>query len=444
MVEGAGELGVDDGKGRPRCRKHPRRAGVGRVLARPGGGSPWELLSGRVFRALWVAALASSMGSWIEGVAVMWKMAELTDSPLLVALVQTAGSLAIVTLAVPGGAISDLWPRRAILAVTQGWAVATALALALSAALGLLDPAVIIVLTFSLGLATTLGWPAWQVTLPEVALPTQMPAAVALNSAQWNIAQLLAPALTGVVLAVAGSSAALGLSALGFAGFFGAALLWRPARVRPRGGLVHVHVAGRVALRYARRSGALRALLVRTALFALPASAMLALLPLVARRLLHEGSSGYGLLLSLIGAGALLGVTLLPRLAPLGSKVLLWAGMLLLAVTLVVVAVARSTWIVWPDLFVAGTVWLVVPTTLVVAVQRVTPPRIRSRGLGMYLAVYQGAFAIGSTTAGLVADRVGVPLTFFAAALALVLGALVAARTPLPGVEGTGGAGLGR
>ncbi len=435
MTEGTLEPGQGDGTGRPPRGKRSRRAGVARVPGRSGGESPWELLGGSLFRALWVAALASSMGSWVEGVTVMWRMAELTGSPLLVSLVQTAGSLAIVTLAVPGGAISDLWARKSILAVTQAWAVATTLALALTAAFGLLGPVVIIALTFSLGLATTLGWPAWQVTLPEVALPTQMPAAVALNSAQWNIAQLLAPALTGVVLAVAGTPAALGLSALGFAGFFGAAALWRPARVPPKGGLVQVHTAGRVALRYARRSGALRAVLARTALFVLPGSAMLALLPLVARRRLHEGASGYGLLLSLLGAGALLGVTLLPRLAPLGSKTLLWLGMLLLAATFAVAGLGRSEWVVWPDLFIAGTVWLVVPTTLVVAVQRVTPPRIRSRGLGMYLAVYQGAFAIGSTLAGVVAGQLGIPTTFFIAAGALLLAALVAARTRLPGAE---------
>ena len=407
------------------------------ALDQPAGGSAWDPLRGPLFRVLWAAALASSMGSWVEGVTVMWRMAALTGSPLLVSLlVQTAGSLAIVALAVPAGAISDLWPRKVVLALTQGWAVATMVVFAVAAALGVLGPVVILVLTFSLGLATTLGWPAWQMTLPEVALPTQMPAAVALNSAQWNIAQVLGPVLTGVVLATAGAPWALGLSALGFAGFFGAAVLWRPPRAQPKGGLVQVHTAGRVALRYARRSRALRAVLVRTVLFVLPGSALLALLPLVAQRRLHEGASGYGLLLSLLGAGALLAVTLLPRLAALGPKALLWLGMLVLAATLAVIASSRSPWVVWPALFVAGTAWLVVPTTLVVAVQRVTPVRIRSRGLGMYLVTYQAALATGSVLAGLVAGQLGIPVTLFSAAAVLVLAALVAARMGLPGVGG--------
>ncbi|MCL6092097.1 MAG: MFS transporter [Actinobacteria bacterium] len=397
--------------------------------------SAWDPLRGPLFRVLWAAALASSMGSWVEGVTVMWRMAALTGSPLLVSLVQTAGSLAIVALAVPAGAISDLWPRKVVLALTQGWAVATMVVFAVAAALGVLGPVVILVLTFSLGLATTLGWPAWQMTLPEVALPTQMPAAVALNSAQWNIAQVLGPLLTGVVLAKAGASAALGLSALGFAGFFGAAVLWRPARVAPKGGLVQVHIAGRAALRYARRSRALRGVLARTVLFVLPGSAMLALLPLVARRRLHEGASGYGLLLSLLGAGALLAVALLPRLGLLGPKALLWLGMLLLAATLTVAGLSRSPWVVWPDLFVAGTAWLVVPTTLVVVVQRVTPVRARSRGLGTYLVTYQAALAAGSAVSGVVAGQFGIPTTFLSAAGALVLCAVVAARTGWAGVD---------
>lgn len=237
------------------------------------------------------------------------------------------------------------------------------------------------------------------------------------------------------VLAAAGAPVAFGLAAIAFAGFFGAAALWRPAPVPPKGGLVHVHAAGRIALRYARRSGAQRAVLVRTVLFVLPGSTMLAILPLIARRRLHEGASGYGLLLSLLGAGALLGVVLLPRLARVGVKALLWLGMLLLAVTLVVVGLSANEWVVWPALVAAGTAWLVVPTTLVVMTQRVTPVRIRSRALGVYLVVYQGAFAAGSTLAGVLASQAGIPVTFAAAAALLGVGALISARTPLPGAE---------
>lgn len=171
--------------------------GTGRPLGAARSRSALEPLRGRLFRALWMAALASSIGSWMLGVTVMWRMAALTDSALLVALVQTVGSLAVVALAVPAGAISDLWPRKTILVFTQAWAAASAVVFAVVAALGLLDPAAILILTFSISLATTLGWPAWQMTLPEVALPAPMPAAVALNSAQWNIAQVLGPLLTG-------------------------------------------------------------------------------------------------------------------------------------------------------------------------------------------------------------------------------------------------------
>src|SRR5579875_4173094 len=124
---------------RPASRQRSARgAVVPRTAGQPTNAAPsrsaWDPLRGRLFRILWAAALASSLGSWVEGVTVMWRMADLTRSPLLVSLVQTAGSLAIVTLAVPGGAISDLWARKSILAVTQAWAVATTLALALTAA----------------------------------------------------------------------------------------------------------------------------------------------------------------------------------------------------------------------------------------------------------------------------------------------------------------------
>lgn len=394
--------------------------------------SAWEPLRQPLFRVLWAAALASSLGSWIEGVTVTWRMAALTGSPLLVSLVQTAGSVAVVVLAIPAGAISDLLGRRSVLLFTQAWAALTMVLFVLAAVSGRLGPVVILSLTFSLGLATTLGWPAWQMTLPEVALPSQMPAAVALNSAQWNVAQVLGPVVTGVVLAVAGAPCALALSAVGFAGFLGAALLWRPAKVPSRATLREVHLAGRMALRYSRRSAALRAVLLRTVLFVLPGSAMLALLPLVARRHLGEGASGYGLLLSLLGAGALVGVVLLPRLAPLGTRLLLSAGMFLLAVTLVVAGVSRTPWVVWGDLVIAGVAWLVVPTTLVVVVQRVTPVRLRSRGLGVYLVTYQAALALGSAASGAAAGHLGLATTFVLAAVALAVAGCVAAGVSMP------------
>jgi len=458
-VKRASPLGGDRPVRRPRSRllserslsigSSPDRRPQGSVPAAPGRGggrvnleepqapapraaSAWEPLRQPLFRILWAAALASSLGSWIEGVTVTWRMAALTGSPLLVSLVQTAGSVAVVLLAIPAGAISDLWGRRSVLLFTQAWAALTMVLFVLAAVSGRLGPVVILSLTFSLGLATTLGWPAWQMTLPEVALPTQMPAAVALNSAQWNVAQVLGPVVTGIVLAAAGAPCALALSALGFAGFLGAAVLWRPATVPARANLRQVHLAGRMAIRYARRSPELRAVLLRTVLFVLPGSAMLALLPLVARQHLGEGVSGYGLLLSLLGAGALVGVVLLPRLAALGPRTLLSAGMCLLAATLVVAGVTRTPWVVWLDLVAAGVSWLVVPTTLVVVVQRVTPVRLRSRGLGVYLVTYQAALALGSAASGGLAGRLGLAATFLLAAGALAAAGCAAAGFPMP------------
>src|SRR5215467_6948285 len=130
--------------------------------------SPWSPLAHPIFRALWIATVASNIGTWMEDVGESWLMVSLTTSPMLVALVETAGSLPIVLLALPAGALADVVDRRRLLLITQSWMLASAAVMGLLTLTGITTPWLLLLLTFTLGLGTAMNGPAFQAILPEL------------------------------------------------------------------------------------------------------------------------------------------------------------------------------------------------------------------------------------------------------------------------------------
>src|SRR5438874_7851670 len=169
--------------------------------------SAWSPLRYPVFRALWIASLVSNIGTWMQNVGGVWLMSSLSPSPLLVALMQTATSLPVFLVGLPAGALADVVDRRKLLLVTQTWMLLAALALGLLTLAGLVSVWTLLALTFLIGLGTALTSPAWNAILPELVEREELPAAVALNSAGFHLAQAVGPALGGFVVAAAGVAA---------------------------------------------------------------------------------------------------------------------------------------------------------------------------------------------------------------------------------------------
>ncbi|HET9290010.1 MAG TPA: MFS transporter, partial [Actinomycetes bacterium] len=311
---------------------------------RPAPPSALAPLARPVFRALWIAALVSNVGFWMQSVGAVWQVGTVSGSAALVALVQTAISLPIVLLALPAGAAADVFDRRRMLLATQSWMLVSAAALCLATVLGVASPAVVLGLTFMLGLGNAANAPAWQATIPElVGGGRLLVPAVALNSAGFNIGRAVGPAIGGLVVAAAGPAAVFGLNAVSYLGVL--AVLWRWRR-RPQDELgAGEQVLGAIGagVRYVRFAPPLRAVLVRTALFILPASALWALLPVVARGRLGLDATGFGLLLGALGIGSVAGAVVLPQLrraVPIDRRVV--AATCLYALATVVLAVVGS------------------------------------------------------------------------------------------------------
>src|SRR6266705_619843 len=166
--------------------------------------SAWSPLRESVFRALWIATVVSNIGTWMQDVGESWLMTSLTTSPVLVALVETAGSLPVVLLALPAGALADVVDRRRLLLVLQSWMVVAAGAMGVLALMGQMTPARLLSLTFLLGVGSAMSNPVWQAITPELVSPSDLAAAITLSGVGINIARAIGPALCGLIVAAYG------------------------------------------------------------------------------------------------------------------------------------------------------------------------------------------------------------------------------------------------
>jgi MFS family permease len=383
----------------------------------------WSPLWEPLFRSLWIAAVASNIGTWMQNVGAAWLMTSLAPTPTMVALVQAATSLPVVLVALPAGALADIVDRRALLLVTQSWMLAAATLLGLLTLLGATTAWLLLILTFALGLGAALNAPAWQAIIPELVSRSELRSAVTLNGVAYNIARAVGPALGGLIVAAAGPGAVFMLNAVSFLGVI--LVLYRWQRPLGESELPAEDVLGavRAGLRYVRFAPGLRAVLIRTAVFILGGSALWALLPLVARQELGLDAMGYGILLGCLGAGAVLGAALLPRMQhKFSTETFLAGGTLLFALATAAPAYTRHFVLVCVAMLLGGLAWITIMSTFNVGAQVTVPGWVRARALALYGLMFQGGTALGSTFWGVVAERITLPQALAWAAATLVAG----------------------
>lgn len=385
-----------------------------------------------VFAVLWAATVLGNVGSFMRDVASSWLVTDLSASPTAVALIQTAATLPIFLLAIPAGVLSDILDRRRFLIFVQLLLASVSGTLLLLSHTGALTVDYLIALTFVGGIGAALMGPTWQSIVPELVPRADLKGAVALNSLGINIARAIGPAAGGLILASFGAAVTYGMDVLSYV-FVIAALLWwkRPAAADST---LSENFLGafRAGLRYTRASKELHRVLLRAAVFFLFASAVWALLPLVARQMLGGSSGFYGVLLGAVGAGAILGALLLPRLGKLDADGLVLLASLASAAVMAALVFAPPKWLAVLLLVVLGMGWITALTTFNSVAQAILPNWVRGRGLAVYLTVFNGAMAAGSLGWGLVAREIGVPYALAASAAGLVLVALLFHRVRLP------------
>jgi MFS family permease len=407
------------------------------VTGPPVSTSAWHPLRNPLFRGFWIASLVSNVGTWMHTTAAAWVMTGLSPSPLLVSLMQTAASLPFFLLALPAGALADVVDRRRVLFWTQLAMFFVAALLGYLSVAGLLTAWTLLALTFALGIGAALNAPAWQAALPDLIDRDELPAAVALGGVSLNLARAVGPALGGLVLGALGAAPVFWLNAASFLAVVFVVHRWE--RDAAAGRLPPEHLVGAMSagLRYALNDPRLRSVLWREALFIAPASALWALLPVVAREALGLDAVGYGSLLACLGVGAVTGAIVLPRVRErLGVDRLLAVATALFAATTVVLAVGTNEVLVGIALFFGGVGWIALMSSVNVASQHAVPAWVRARALALTLLVLQGGLAGGSALWGALAASHGTSIALVAAAAALVGGLVVASRFSLGALEG--------
>jgi MFS family permease len=381
-----------------------------------------------LFRNLWIAATVSNLGGWMQDTAGTWLMTVLTSSPLLIALMQTAASLPVVMLGLLAGATADIFDRRRLLLFWQTWMLVAVALLSLLTFLNIVSPWALLSLTFLLSVGTAMNSPAWQAIVPELVSREQLPEAVSLNSAGFNLARALGPALGGLTVAAfvhanTGAASTFLLNSLSFVGVIFVLYRWKRRPIF-KSALPAERIYGsmRAGLRYVQYAPLLKAALARAFVFTIFVSAVWALLAVVAARVLHQGALGYGILNGSMGLGAVIGATTLPRVRQrLSADMIIACSTGVFVATLLILAFVHYPLIVIPVLLFAGFAWTSTMSTLNLAVQLSAPNWVQARALGIYQMVFSGGMAIGSVIWGVIAEHFSTPVSLAAAAAGLLI-----------------------
>jgi MFS family permease len=388
-------------------------------LSRTFASSPLRHVS---FRLFYAGSIGAALGYTMQATMAAWLMATLTPSALMVALVQTASTGPALLFGLIAGALADIVDRHKVVLATQVvLLVATAL-LGVVTLAGVVGPSGLLALTFVVGAAFTFYQPAQQASINELVARSELPRAVALGAVAFNVARAIGPALAGGIAAWLGSGNALIASSLFFVLMIVAV---RTLKTRERGlpGVPERLLSGVASgLRYARHSPAMRSFIIRNLNFAVCASVLWALLPVIARDQLGLGAGGFGLLSAGFGTGAILGALALPRLLAAKSlNAVVASGVLLWTLALLLIAATTFTSLVLVGTCAAGMAWVTVFASLSAGTQSAAPAWVRARALAMNMVAAQASLAIGSAIWGALASAFSTKATIVASAAVLVV-----------------------
>jgi MFS family permease len=374
------------------------------------------------FRSFYLASIGVALGYTMQATMAAWLMATMTPSELMVALVQTASTAPAILFGLVAGALSDIVERRKVVLATQLLFLAGTLVLGALTIAQWMVPGLLLLLTFVVGVGFTFYMPAQQASVNELVERADVPKAVALGAVAMNVSRAIGPALAGVLTAVISSGPSFLVCAVCFIGMIFVVRGWahEPASLP---GIPESLMTGiRAGLRFVRHSAPMRAIVLRNFTFALCASCLYALLPVIARDQLHLGAGGFGLLFGSFGAGAVVAALNIPRaLSKHSLQRMVLAASLLWVIAATLVAATVHTPLAMVGTFGAGASWVGVFASLSAGTQSAAPAWVRARAVAMAFVTVQLGLAVGSVLWGSIAAGWGTRIALLAAAVTFLV-----------------------
>ncbi len=384
-------------------------------------GLAFASLRHRNFRLFWTGQMVSLIGTWMQSVAQGWLVLTLTDSAFLLGLVGAIGSLPVLFLALPGGVAADRFDKRRLLIFTQSTAMALALILAALTHYGLVRIWQVVLLAALSGSVFAFDAPSRQAFTIELVGKEDLLNAIALNSAVFNAARILGPALAGVLIGFIGMAGCFFLNGLSFlAVIFGLWLISGKRTAPKTSGSAWREM--REGLSYSWSHPVIRPLVTIVAVFSIFGMPYAMLMPVFARDILAVGPRGLGFLMTANGVGALagsLGLAAFNR--PKGRGRLVLSAGLVFSLAVAAFSLSRSFTLSLALLPLVG--WSMVSQTATIntLLQTTVPDGLRGRVMSLFTFVFMGMMPFGSLLAGSLAQRFGAPAALKAGA-AICLG----------------------
>jgi MFS family permease len=390
--------------------------------------STFTALRNPIFRKIWFAGVLSGTCVAAHDCAATWVMSRLSPSALFLSLMSTVASLPFFLFTLPAGALADIVDRRKLLWIMNLWLAVAAGLLAIFGALGILNPYIILICIFLIGIGFAFNAPAWTAIVPELVSDEELPSAATLGGLQLNISGILGPAIGGMLLPLIGANWVFTLNAICFFLVILAILQWKRKERPSKLPLENFFESFSTAIRYVRYTPGIQVVLARNVLFAFFIALIPALIPVVGLKELKLTAAGCGVLFSSMGAGSVFGaIFVVPWVrAHLSSNMVIVVANLVIAAVYLLMAFVRDQTIFMIVAAAAGIGWTMSASELWVAAQRAMPSWSRGRMNATIIMVSQGAMALGGVVWGTAAATLGVYPTLIGGAVLLPISLILA------------------
>ena len=394
----------------------------------------WAPLKNKVFAMLWLAWMTSNICMWMNDVAASWMMTSLSSSATQIALIQTMSNLPVFLLGLPSGAFADILNRKKYFMVTQLWIALNAAVLCFMTFTNSLNAPLLLFLTFTNGIGLAMRWPVFAAIVPDLVVREQLPAALALNGVAMNASRIIGPLIAGALIASAGTEYVFALNMI--LSLACTVLIWRwkyTSNVSPLPGERFLG-AIRVGIQYVKSSMRMRAVLLRVFIFFVQSSALMALLPVIAKDHFNGDAKTFTLLLSCLGFGAIVAASQLPRLRHRYDRnQLVPIAQILQAITAIGVVLAPSLWLAAIMMMFSGGFWILTANSLSIAAQLTLPSWIRARGMSIFQMSLMGGSAIGAAIWGKLTTHTSVTVSVICGSVFGIIAVLLTKHLKLEG-----------